>query len=165
MGLVSSKRLQPGDRVELRVSLDPLGKSGDVTEFVTITSNDPSQPTTDVPVHAVVEHWTSADSSETLGAALFGRPECSACHADPAKSGDTGARLYTEVCAMCHRELSAYALGRPVTLDRKELRSWVADGRPDKGMPGYSTSQGGPLSDRQIDSLVDALVVARKRGR
>lgn len=166
MGLVSSKRLQPGDRVELQVTLDPLGKSGDVTEIVSITSNDPSQPTTDVAVNATVEHWTSTDSSETLEAALFGRPECASCHADPAKSGLTGPRLYDRVCAMCHLQLAAYAVVLPVSgLDRKALRSWVADGRTDKGMPGYSARQGGPLTDAQVDSLVDALLKARKSGR
>jgi mono/diheme cytochrome c family protein len=163
VGLVSSKQLQPGDRVELRVTLDPLGKSGDVTEIVTIASNDPSQPTTDVPVRAMVEHWTSANASETLQTALFGRPECASCHAEPAAGGDTGARLYNGVCAMCHKQLAAYAVSPPVTaLDRKALRSWVADGRTEAGMPGYSTRLGGPLSDAQIDSLVDALLLARK---
>ena len=144
------------------MTLDPLGKSGDVTEIVTIASNDPSQPKTDVPLRATVEHWTSANASETLQTALFGRPECASCHAEPAKGGDMGARLYNGVCAMCHKQLAAYAVSPPVSaLDRKALRSWVEDGRTDAGMPGYSTRVGGPLSDAQIESIVDALLEAR----
>lgn len=124
-------------------------------------SNDPVRPSIPIPVRAFVSNESPTTSSESLESVLFGRQECAKCHADPAK-GLVGADLYQAVCKMCHGDISPYASSKKVaSLSVGALRGWIADGKNEEGMPGFSTKLRGPLSEGQIDSLVNALVGAR----
>jgi hypothetical protein len=125
---------------------------------VRITSNDDSQPTVVVPIHAQVDHSLDVGEGEPIEDVLFGRPECAKCHAFPAEDL-TGIWLYDAVCVMCHGDINEYAASLPTT-DRETLRTWVADGVSDSAMPGYAAEKGGPLDDQQIDTLVEIMVVA-----
>ncbi len=161
--LVSADTVPPGESGEIRVTLNPAGKFGNVAKTVTIVSNDYTQPSLDVPLFAVVEHGVDSASTQPLEEILFGG-ECAECHADPA--GDlTGEELYDAVCMMCHGPVREYAASLPSEVeDRETLRSWIADGRGDLGMPGYSAEKGGPLTDEQIDTLVEILLIAQDGG-
>jgi mono/diheme cytochrome c family protein len=160
--LVSADTLQPGESGEIKVSLNPAGKFGEVTKVVTIISNDQAHPQLDVELHAVVEHGADGAPSEPLEDILFAG-ECARCHADPAATL-TGAPLYSAICGMCHGELQEYAASlEPGVAEREALRAWIADGQGDTGMPGYSEAMGGPLTEEQIDMLVETLLVARTR--
>jgi cytochrome c oxidase cbb3-type subunit 3/ubiquinol-cytochrome c reductase cytochrome c subunit len=75
------------------------------------------------------------------------------------------ATLYKENCAACHGEQgrrgNAISLANPVYLalaGREVLVSATAKGGEDKLMPAYAKSQGGTLTDRQIEILVDGMV-------
>jgi mono/diheme cytochrome c family protein len=130
-----------------------------VNKTVTITTNDPVQPKLNVPLSAFVEHGMAAEGGESLEAVLFG-DRCAECHATPA-DGLTGAAAYDAVCQMCHGPISEYATSLPAeVLEPAALRSWIAEGRAEVGMPGYESAMGGPLSDEQIDTLVEALIIA-----
>lgn len=156
-GLVSSEEIAPGESGNVRITLDPAGKYGQVLKKVTIHSNDPAQPELDVPVRATVEHGVEADSAVPLEEVLFGREECARCHADPAGS-HVGLPLWEAVCSMCHGEVYEYARTLPPgARGGAELERWIAAGEADTGMPGFSEEVGGPLSDEQIESLVDLL--------
>ena len=99
-------------------------------------------------------------AGQPLEAVLFGRDECARCHAAPAKDL-TGMWLYEAVCEMCHGPLTEYATSLPPeVLEAEALRSWIADGRGEGGMPGYAESKGGPLDDAQIDTLVEIIGAA-----
>ena len=141
------------------MALDTTGKFGRVTKTVTIKTNDPVQPELDVPVSVIVDHSAQADTDEPLESVLFGE-ECGRCHAQPA-AGLTGAAVYDAVCQMCHGPMSEYVAGLPSSVtERGALRSWIAEGRAEVGMPGYDASVGGPLTPEQIDSLVDGMLGA-----
>ena len=161
--LVSADAVSPGGSGEIRVTLNPAGKFGNVTKTVTIVSNDYTQPSIDVPLFAVVEHGVDSASAEPLEGILFGG-ECAECHADPA--GDlSGAELYDAVCIMCHGPVNEYAASLPSEAQSRDaLREWIADGKGDLGMPGYSAKKGGPLTDEQVDTLVEILLIAQDGG-
>ncbi|MBI2820633.1 MAG: cytochrome c, partial [Acidobacteria bacterium] len=86
--------------------------------------------------------------------------ECRSCHADPA-AGKTGQALYESLCATCHGSLEVRDHVRSLNAahvaedeDLVDLRELIAAGNG-RGMPGFSSAEGGPLSDAQIDSLVE----------
>lgn len=74
------------------------------------------------------------------------------------------ATLYKQNCAACHGEQgrhgNAVSLANPVYLalaGSEVLVSATAKGGPGKLMPAFAKSQGGTLTDRQIDILADGI--------
>lgn len=93
--------------------------------------------------------------------AVFTNHACAACHAEPL-AGKSGEPLYQAACGICHEsphratmvpDLHALA----VVPDRAALRAIIARGKEGSLMPAFSRAQQGPLSDAQIDSVVDYL--------
>jgi cytochrome c oxidase cbb3-type subunit 3/ubiquinol-cytochrome c reductase cytochrome c subunit len=75
------------------------------------------------------------------------------------------ATLYKENCAACHGEQGRHgndvSLANPVYLavaGRDVLVNATAKGGPGKLMPAFAKSQGGTLTDRQIEIVVDGMV-------
>jgi mono/diheme cytochrome c family protein len=73
-----------------------------------------------------------------------------------------GQELYVASCGICHdaeHRASAvpnlHALQHDTNADY--WKTWISQGKPGSMMPAFSTSQGGPLSDAQIASLVQYL--------
>lgn len=72
--------------------------------------------------------------------------------------------LYGENCAGCHGKNgdrgSAANLANPVyeaIIDDASLRDVIANGEKGTLMPGFSTKAGGPLTDAQIDAIVNGM--------
>ena len=72
--------------------------------------------------------------------------------------------LYKGNCAGCHAEYGESGPGRPLNnalylaiIPRQTLHDVIYYGRPGTAMPPWATSQGGPLSDKQVDALVDGI--------
>jgi mono/diheme cytochrome c family protein len=92
--------------------------------------------------------------------AIF-RGDCAKCHVDKgAKS--LGQDLYAADCGICHesshRESAVpdlHALKIPTSMEY--WKAMIAFGKPHTMMPGFSATQGGPLSDAQINSLAEYL--------
>jgi mono/diheme cytochrome c family protein len=87
--------------------------------------------------------------------------ECAKCHSEPTKE-KTGLALYQAGCAICHDSHNRAtmvpdlrALKHPT--DREHWIKWTAFGRPGSLMPAFAQSEGGPLTEEQIDSLADYL--------
>ncbi len=72
---------------------------------------------------------------------LFAR-NCSGCHGDEGKNGP-GRILHD----------SLYLAVMP----KEELRRTIAHGRPGTSMPAWSRAEGGALTDKQIDILVEGI--------
>jgi cytochrome c oxidase cbb3-type subunit III len=69
--------------------------------------------------------------------------------------------LYKQNCSACHGEGgqngASIDLANPVyqaLVDDQSLKKWISGGMPGTQMPAWAISQGGPLTDRQIDVLV-----------
>jgi mono/diheme cytochrome c family protein len=89
---------------------------------------------------------------------------CAHCHADPA-AGKTGEALYHAVCGVCHDDANRASMvadlhNLKVPTSRDFWHTWIVAGKPDSLMPAFSKAQGGPLTDDQINSVVDYLVAA-----
>lgn len=89
-----------------------------------------------------------------------GRPMPGAIPIDPAEVSDFGV-LYGQNCAGCHgpdgKGGAAIALGDPVYLaiaDDSIFRRVAANGVPATSMPAFAKSEGGMLTDKQIDVVV-----------
>lgn len=88
--------------------------------------------------------------------------DCARCHVEPV-IGKMGKELYATACGICHEAEHRATM----VSDLHNLKSppnaeyWkfsIETGRPGTLMPAFAQSQGGPLSDVQIASLVDYLV-------
>ena len=72
--------------------------------------------------------------------------------------------LYTGNCAGCHARYGESGPGRPLNnalylsiIPKQALHDAIYYGRPGTAMPPWATSQGGPLSDKQVDALVEGI--------
>ncbi|MCX6079714.1 MAG: c-type cytochrome [Chloroflexi bacterium] len=89
--------------------------------------------------------------------------------ASTGKGLEAGAQLFTQNCAPCHGQ---FGQGGPVpgragdmittissadflkTRDNITLRNIISLGLPDSGMTAFSSANGGPLSDDQVDAIL-----------
>ena len=96
---------------------------------------------------------------------VFRNQDCAKCHAAPAAGLTEGRLVYTAVCATCHNShLRAStvpdlrAVKHPTDADY--WRQWITYGRAGSMMPAFAASEGGPLNEQQLNSLVDFMVKA-----
>ena len=96
---------------------------------------------------------------------VFKNADCAKCHAEPAKGKTDGRLLYAAVCATCHNSHHRAAQvpdlrTLPHPTNAEHWRKWIAYGRAGSMMPAFAESEGGPLNEQQINSLVDFMVKA-----
>jgi mono/diheme cytochrome c family protein len=89
--------------------------------------------------------------------------DCVKCHVTPAKdtggNDKTGKELYAAVCGVCHEAQhqasfvpNLHRLPEPTSMEF--WKNWIAHGKPGTLMPAFARTEGGILTDAQIDSLV-----------
>lgn len=114
----------------------------------------------------VMPVMSQADRARNMQVALTDRQAvfkgaCVTCHVQRGE-GKYGQALYDADCAICHEgEHRAtmvpdlHALKTPTNFEF--WRIWVSHGKPGSLMPAFSGTDGGPLSDMQINSLATYL--------
>jgi len=109
----------------------------------------------DAPLTAA-ERKAALATAATNAQAIF-KGDCAACHADKAR-GLLGKELYLAACGICHDSPQRagivpdlHGLKAPVGLDY--WKGIIARGKPHTMMPGFSSAEGGPLSEMQVTSL------------
>jgi mono/diheme cytochrome c family protein len=159
--MLSSQTLAPGKVGNIKIDLDTFGKKGNIIKTITIISNDYLVP--EKTVQIVTQVKAPPHPEFNVGEALFSS-RCRSCHAD-AGQGLQGASLYLAICYQCHgvdgEGTSAAALSDQDYLqgvDREYLYKWIAEGQQGTAMPGYSQQHGGPLTEQQINSLVEFIL-------
>ncbi len=72
--------------------------------------------------------------------------------------------LYNSNCQGCHGADGKNGPARPLNdalylaiVPKAELQKVIANGRQGTGMPAWAVSQGGPLTDKQVDALVNGI--------
>jgi mono/diheme cytochrome c family protein len=163
--------IAPGAGGDFSVVLDARGKRGTVTKSVFVNSSIGVKPLT---VRAVIEDATGNvassggmdDRLRNMQIALADRSavfrgDCASCHAKPSE-GKHGPALYVAACGICHDSHNRASmvpdlknLGK--VTDREHWVRWITFGRHGSLMPAFAQSEGGPLTDEQIDSLADYL--------
>lgn len=113
--------------------------------------------------------WISC--SLIVAAALFlsacdppGKPKLEEASAESGAESLDFATLYNTNCAGCHGKEGKNGPGRILNdslylsfISKEQLREVLVNGRPGTAMPAWSRQNGGPLSDKQIDALVNGM--------
>jgi mono/diheme cytochrome c family protein len=167
---ISKKSLQPGESTSLRVIVDTAMKQNKITKTVTISSNDRQHPVTELQLAMNVRDPHKGLTKETA-AKIFTNARCAACHVAQGV-GLYGEELYEADCAMCHGFRGGGAVG-PRLLGAYEeqafsdhMKKVISLGSPtSRSMPGFLADAGGPLDQKQIDSIVEYLAKLSKPGK
>lgn len=159
-------KIAPGAHGEIGANLNVAGKNGTVIKTITVHS-DKGNKTLLVKANITQPPATNPEMGERERnqqlaladpQAIF-KGDCARCHVEPGV-GKMGKELYTAVCGVCHeaehRASMVADLHNPKQEVSRELwRVWVTYGKPGTLMPGFSKAVGGPLSNEQIDTLID----------
>ena len=163
--------IKAGDSGPIEASLDLRGKFGTLTKSLYVDSS--SGPKTllfkvTIPDRQGAISMSDPDRLRNVQLAtadrqvVFRNAECAKCHAEPAH-GKLDVPLYQAACAICHDSVhratmvpDLRALKHPTNGDY--WRTWIKYGRAGSLMPAFAKSQDGPLTDEQIESLVNYLV-------
>ena len=153
--------LAPGAGGVMRVTVDFTGKEGWVPKSVTVVSSEGAQ-TLYVTVHIPPPDEAQRERNRQLAQAnrqsVF-RNDCAACHAAPIGT-KVGGELYKVACLICHESPRRASMVPDLSV-AKERRDaaywtkWIAEGREGTLMPAFAQERDGPLTRRQIESLVD----------
>jgi len=171
----------PGATDEIRVTMDLRGRSGLLSKTVFVqTSAGVSvlNPRVRIPqfVPLTPSNFSARSAPANRGGmnnrlanlriatadrqAVF-KGDCARCHVEPAR-GKTGKPLYAAACGICHDAEHRAAmvpdltkLARPTPAEY--WRHWIEHGKPNSLMPAFAQGQGGPLSDAEVESLVEDL--------
>jgi mono/diheme cytochrome c family protein len=168
----------PAGSGPIDVTVNLAGKSGTITKAVTVESTagaksllvkvnieGGSQP------FAAQSNMSDADRLKNMQRSLadrqivFKEQDCAKCHADPAKGQTDGRQVYAAVCSVCHdSHIRASMVPDLKTLthptDAEFWRNWINYGRAGSMMPAFAQTEGGPLSESQVNALVNFLVTA-----
>lgn len=165
------KTIMPAAFETLTVVMDTSMKQGAVSKEITVSSNDPANPSMDLYVRANVSD-PHANLGGEAGVKIF-KGRCAACHVALGE-GKSGEDLYLADCAMCHSfrgkdgnivapSLYAFDVKNPDVA--KSFRRVIEEGSPThRSMPGFAKEKGGPLSKKQIDSLIKYFATAKEQG-
>ncbi len=161
-------KLAPGSNGPIEVSVSLHGKMGSFAKSVAVDTsagtkslmvniNMPgSQGTPGMDIERLKNMRMAAADRQ-----IVFKGECAKCHSEPA-SGKTGEDLYAAACGICHDSPQRAAL----VPDLKNLnhptspehwRKWIVEGKVGSMMPAFAKSAGGPLDEKQIESLVQLL--------
>lgn len=165
-------RYNPGQSDTLKITFDAEDKFGIIRKEILVKTNDPDKPEIQLVLEAnVIEHPDKAVMAEMrakMGAStsIF-EGDCRSCHVDRGV-GKFGKELYVASCQMCHGPAGVldgkhhpgtqFSEAWLAAMPKDILQERIAEGTPDekkKGMmPGFQTEFGGPLSQKQVESLV-----------
>ena len=161
--------LNPGSNGVIKVSVDLRGKRQMVSKSITVETSHGYKVLSFrviIPEIATAIPGSMQDRARNTAIATADRQavfrgECAKCHVEPAV-GKMGLALYGASCGICHDGEHRAAF----VPDLKQLkvattadywRQSIVTGKPGSLMPAFSQNLGGPLTDLQIQSLVDYL--------
>jgi mono/diheme cytochrome c family protein len=113
-----------------------------------------------IPVRTAADRAHDLEIAKTNRQSIF-KGDCASCHSKNV-DGKYGKALYDAVCGICHDTDNR----SPMVPDLKNLKTatnqdfwrvWIANSKAGTLMPAFSTTQSGPLSDIQIDTLATYL--------
>ena len=160
--------IPPGANEQMEASVNLAGKSGTLVKSVTVyTDRGSKMLVLNITIQPyVMQALSASDRAQNVKMAqadwqaIF-KGDCVTCHVRRG-DGKYGQELYAADCAICHESEhrasmvpDLHALKTPTNYEF--WRIWVTHGKPGSLMPGFSTADGGPLSDIQVASLASYL--------
>ena len=170
-------RLAPHETNKLDVLVDLRGKEGKLFKTIAIDSaTAPGELTImlDIPPEAATTRMPAGMADRLFGQQLGAidhqavfKKDCVKCHMVPA-FGKTGEDLFHTACGICHEAKNRATMVPDLRtlktqIDDAYWQNWVSHGKAGTLMPGFAATEGGPLSEAQIDSLVQYLTRAFPR--
>ncbi|HMP83900.1 MAG TPA: DUF1573 domain-containing protein [Verrucomicrobiota bacterium] len=158
-------KLAPGASGEINAMMNLAGKFGTTTKTITVHTDKGNKTLLvkgTLPQPSAAPAMGERERNQQLALAdaqaIF-RGDCARCHVEPGV-GKMGKELFAAVCGICHeaehRATMVPDLHAPKQEMSRELwRVWITYGKPGTLMPAFSSAMGGPLSNEQIDSLID----------
>ncbi|HEX5222676.1 MAG TPA: DUF1573 domain-containing protein [Verrucomicrobiae bacterium] len=162
-------KLPPGGSGQIPVNMNVQGKSGIVMKTVTVHTDKGQKvlmvkatiPQPEAQAMTALDRERNQLLAKADRQAIF-KGDCATCHVQPV-IGKMGKELYAAACGICHdAEHRAtmvpdlHNLANDTDADYWKLM--VTMGKPNTLMAAFAQTQGGPLSDVQINSLVEYLV-------
>lgn len=152
--------LAPTEKFPVEVNVDLAGKRGKITKGIVATFKKGGiEFEKEFTLSFIVKKNVAAHQAANLKNVLFDE-KCGSCHAKPAE-GKFGKELFVAVCAFCHGENAQGAMAMGFTnvnyyrtFDINKIRDVIENGTPQGEMPGFSKPQGGPLDEKQIETLI-----------
>jgi hypothetical protein len=151
--MASSSRLKPGEKGEIRVSVDVRGKQGYISKTVTVDTNDPKNPVSTLFLKMYLKDRVHMDHYKATE--IFG-DKCRECHVDQGR-GVKGWDLFKADCFMCHNAGKNSSLTEMSRKPEKYLIRIIREGVENTVMPGWEKKSGGPLDDAEINSLIELI--------
>ena len=158
-------KMAPGDSGQIEVAVDLRGKRGQFSKMVYVYTSAGTKNLT-VKLNVPDAPGTLGDRSRNMQIASVDRQavfknDCAKCHSEPTV-GKNGKELYAAACGVCHDSEHRATMVPDLhnlnhSTDRIFWKVWISQGKAGSLMPGFAKTQGGPLSDEQIASLVDYL--------
>lgn len=159
---LEKSELAPGESTKLAVTIDTSMKQDAVTKEVVVDSNDRVHPKLRINLKMLVEDPHRAMGKDG-GTKIFTDQHCASCHVAKGE-GKLGRDLFNADCAMCHGPKAEGAVGPalfgPYKKDEfnKFMRTVIEEGsKTHRSMPGFAKEHGGPLTKKQVDSIVQYL--------
>jgi len=162
-------KIPAGGTGQIPVNMNVQGKSGVVLKSVTLHTDKGQKPlmvkaTIPVPdpdLMSAADRERNQLLAKADRQAIF-KGDCARCHVEPV-IGKFGKDLYTSACGVCHEAEHRATMvpdlrNLPNDTDANYWKLMVTLGKPNTLMAAFAQSQGGPLSELQITSLVDYLV-------
>jgi mono/diheme cytochrome c family protein len=166
-------RLSPGSNGPINVTMNLAGKFGTIEKGVTVDSTTgfktlivraviPQQPNAQPAIGGIDPERLKNMQMALADRQVVFKGDCAKCHAEPTVA-KVGKPLYDAACGICHDSVHRAAmvpdlakLNHPTNEDH--WRRWTRSGRVGSMMPAFAKSEGGPLTDEQIESLVKFLM-------
>ena len=160
--MASSAHLKPGEKGEIKATVDLRGKFGTLVKTIQVSTNDPRMPRMSLLLKMRVKDLIHARKYE---AGEIFKGACRGCHVGRGKA-QKGFSLYMSDCIMCHNEgKSAQPVSAMWKKPKAEIEKAIREGVEKTSMPGWEAKHGGPLTDEEIRSLVDYIKPAARRSR
>lgn len=155
--------LTPHTNGQISVTVNLAGKSGTIFKTITVFSTNAQKVLTvkvNMPENPAVMRSRNQQIAMADAQAVF-KGDCAKCHADTSKD-KFGKQLYVEACGICHEAKpratmvpDLHVLPHPT--DYAFWKQIITDGKPKTLMPAFGGAHGGPLTEKQIESLANVL--------
>ena len=163
-------KLPAGGSGVIPLTMNLAGKSGVVIKSATVLTDKGQKmltvkSTITPPATDALSMGADREKNRLIAAqdrqAVF-KGDCARCHVEPV-IGKMGRELYTAACGICHDDEHRATMvpdlhALKLTPNAEYWKLFTVNGKPGTLMPAFAQSQGGPLTDAQIASLVEYLV-------
>lgn len=166
-------KIEPGAGGEIPVVMNVAGKTGSILKTVTVITDHgpkiltvkvnvtPPGPAATQAMNGPMSRSKNQELAKSDRTAIF-KGDCASCHVEKSR-GRLGKELYAASCGICH-DAEHRADMVPDLRNLKHdtnadyWKTWISLGKPGTLMPGFAQSEGGPLNQVEINSLVQYLV-------